>query len=100
MKKRDDSETPVWWLRYHFPLENRSDKRIAAKWPPGVKGWCTGQSDTHEVWCARVQAATVIDAFDLVRGMYGALRSLVCFDPDPGGPHPATWWPNASRFPR
>lgn len=97
------NEMPVWWLGWTFPIEASRSDGVAASWPVGVKGWCTGSGgyddDAYATWVGRVEARTEDEAKSLVASMYGSLASLLKWRFDPREHEPG-WWPDAGRFPR
>lgn len=96
--KEVTSHMTVWWVSWYFPLKHRGSLEIASKWPEGLKGWLSGESDVDQIWCARVEASSEEEVWIIVHMMYGSLASHVrerFIDEKEEG-----WWPEPTRFPR
>lgn len=90
----------VWWCGWEFPFSKASDPRVAEKFPPGLKGWISGETcddDPRQTWVGRVEAESIDDARALIASMYGDLAEHLTERWEPKE-RPAGWQPEGGRF--
>lgn len=88
----------VWWCGWNVP-NDIPEEHMAAAWPEGMRGWCTGHSEGYTTWVARVEAEAAEYATEVVIGCYGKSARRIDSRWEPKA-KPDGWWPESGRFPR